>query len=46
MGHLRPQPRALHGDVFLGVTTEAVKRFYIRAIKRADIEDLGVISVI
>jgi len=32
--------RALHGDVFPGVTTEAVKRSYMRAIRRAAIEDL------
>ena len=30
----------MHGDVFLGVTTEAVKRSYMRAIRRAGIEDL------
>ena len=34
---LRTQPRALHGDVFPGVTTEAVKRSYMRATRRADI---------
>ena len=32
--------RALHGDVFPGVTTEAVKRSYMRATRRAGIEDL------
>ena len=37
---LRALPRALHGDVFRGVTTEAVKRSYMRAIRRAGIEDL------
>jgi integrase len=37
---LRTLPRALHGDVFPGVTTEAVKRSYLRAIRRAGIEDL------
>ena len=37
---LRALPRALHGDVFPGITTEAVKRSYMRAIRRADIEDL------
>jgi integrase len=34
---LRALPRALHGDVFPGVTTEAVKRSYMRAIRRASI---------
>ncbi len=37
---LRDLPRSLHGDVFPGVTTEAVKRSYMRAIRRAGIEDL------
>jgi len=37
---LRTLPRALHDDVFPGVTTGAVKRSYIRAIRRAAIEDL------
>ena len=37
---LRTLPRALHGDVFPGVTTEAVKRSYMRATRRAGIEDL------
>ena len=37
---LRALPRGLHGDVFPGVTTEAVKRSYMRAIRRAGIEDL------
>ena len=37
---LRGLPRALHGDVFAGVTREAVKRSYMRAIRRAGIEDL------
>ena len=37
---LRALPRALHGDVFRGVTTEAVKRSYMRAIRRAGIKDL------
>ena len=32
---LRTQPRALHGEVFPGVTTEAVKRAYMRATQRA-----------
>jgi len=36
-GELRTLPRALHGDVFPGVTTEAVKRSYMRAIRRASI---------
>ena len=39
---LRARPRALHGDVFQGVTTEAVKRSYMRATRRAGIEDLRV----
>ena len=33
-------PRSLHGEVFPGLTTEAVKRAYIRAVHRAGIEDL------
>ena len=37
---LRALPRSLHGDVFPGVTTEAIKRAYIRAVRRAGIEDL------
>ena len=37
---LRDLPRSLHGDVFPGVTTEAVKRSYMRAIRRAGIENL------
>ena len=37
---LRALPRALHGDLFPGVTTEAVKRSYMRAIRRAGIEGL------
>ena len=36
----RALPRALHGDVFPGVTTKALKRSYMRVIKRADIKDL------
>jgi integrase len=37
---LRALPRSLHGEVFPGVTTEAIKRAYIRAVRRAGIEDL------
>jgi integrase len=37
---LRALPRTLHGDVFRGVTTEAVKRSYMRATRRACIKDL------
>jgi integrase len=37
---LRSLPRSLHGQVFPGLTTEAVKRAYIRAVRRAEIEDL------
>jgi integrase len=37
---LRTLPRGLHGPVFLGLTTEAVKRAYIRAVRRAGIENL------
>lgn len=37
---LRSLPRALHGDVFPGVTREAVKRSYTRSIRRAGTEDL------
>ena len=37
---LRALPRSLHGDVFPGLTTEAIKRAYIHAVRRAEIEDL------
>lgn len=37
---LRTLPRSLHGPVFPGVTTEAIKRAYIRAVRRAGIENL------
>ena len=37
---LRALPRSLHGEVFPGLTTEAVKRAFARATRRAEIEDL------
>ena len=37
---LRALPRSLHGQVFPGLTTEAVKRAFARAVRRAGIEDL------
>jgi len=37
---LRALPRSLHGQVFPGLTTEAVKRAFARATHRAGIEDL------
>jgi integrase len=37
---LRALPRRLHGQVFPGLTTEAVKRAFARATRRAGIEDL------
>ncbi|MEN8179058.1 MAG: site-specific integrase [Pseudomonadota bacterium] len=37
---LRSLPRSIHGQVFPGLTTEATKRAYIRAVRRAGIEDL------
>ena len=37
---LHALPRSLHGQVFPGVTTEAIKRAYIRAVRRAGIENL------
>ena len=40
VAELRSLPRALHGDVFAGITREAVKRSYMRAIRRAGIKDL------
>lgn len=40
IGVLRTVPRSLSGQVFPGLTTEAVKRAYIRAVRRAEIEDL------
>jgi integrase len=33
-------PRGIKGDVFPGVTTEAIKKAYIRAVRREGIEDL------
>jgi len=37
---LRALPRNLHGEVFPGLTTEAVKRAFARATRRAGIENL------
>ena len=37
---LRSLPRNIQGKVFPGVTTEAVKRAYARAVRRTAIEDL------
>jgi len=37
---LRALPRSLHGPAFPGLTTEAIKRAYIRAVRRAGIENL------
>ncbi len=37
---LRAQPRSLHGPVFPGLTTEAVKRAFRRATRRAGIGNL------
>jgi len=37
---LRDLPRGLHGKVFPGLTTEAVKRAWLRAVRRAGIENL------
>ncbi len=37
---LRALPRSLHGQAFSGITTEAIKHAYIRAVRRAGIEDL------
>ena len=37
---LRSLPRSLHGQAFPGATTEAIKRAYIRAVRRAGIENL------
>jgi integrase len=37
---LRALPRNIHGQAFPCVTTEAIKRAYIRAVRRAGIEDL------
>ena len=36
---LRALPRSLHGDVFPGLTTEAIKRSFSRATRRAQIVD-------
>ena len=35
---LRTLPLSLHGQAFPGVTTEAIKRACIRAVRRAGIE--------
>ena len=40
IGVLSALPRSLNGQVFPGVTTEAVKRAYIRSVRRAGIENL------
>ena len=37
---LRTLPRSLHGPVFPCLTTETVKRAYIRAVRRAGIVNL------
>jgi len=37
---LKALPRGIKGDVFPGVTTEAIKKAFIRARQRTDIEDL------
>ncbi len=37
---LHAQPQSVHGPAFPGTTTEAIKRAYIRAVRRADIENL------
>jgi len=37
---LRMLPRSINGQVFPGLTAEAIKRSYIRAVRRAGIEDL------
>ncbi len=33
-------PRSINGEVFPGVTTQAIKKAFIRAVRRAGIEDL------
>ena len=40
VGVLRALPRSLHGEVFPGLTAEAVKRAFARATRRAGIEGL------
>jgi integrase len=37
---LRSLPRSIHGQVFPGLTSAAVKRAFTRAVRRAGIEDL------
>ena len=37
---LRSLPRNLNGQVFAGLTSEAVKQSFVRAVRRAGIEDL------
>jgi integrase len=37
---LRSLPRSLTGQVFVGLTSEAVKRAFARAVRRAGIDDL------
>lgn len=36
---LKALPRSIHGEVFPGVTTESIKKAFIRATRRAKIED-------
>jgi integrase len=37
---LRALPRSINGEVFPGVTTESIKKAFIRAVRHAGIEDL------
>ncbi len=37
---LRSLPRSLHGQVFPGLTTEAIQRSFVRATRRAKLKDL------
>ena len=36
---LKALPRSINGEVFPGVTTEAIKKAFIRATRRAEIDD-------
>ncbi len=40
IGVLSALPRSINGQVFPGLTTEAIKKAYIRAVGRAEIKDL------
>ncbi len=42
VGVLTALPRGINGQVFPGLTTEAIKKAYIRAVRRGGLEDLHI----